>query len=87
MKEYVEYEMVHTAFTLSQIALIESLPDVENITYFIQNEHILPFYPHGPARVMVRKDHADEVREILKDLLSFVYLMELFYTLSLSLPH
>ena len=66
--EYIEYEKVHTAFNLSDVAIIKSLLDSENVTYYIQGEHIILHYPHGPARVMVKKDQVELAKEILKDL-------------------
>jgi hypothetical protein len=66
--EFIEYEKVLTAFNLAQIALIKSLLDSENVTYYIQGEHILPYYPHGPARVMVKKDQVEMAKEILREL-------------------
>ena len=54
---------------------IKSILDAEGIAYFIQGEHVAPYLFNAlPMRVMVRKDQADQAREILKDLeLSYSY--------------
>jgi hypothetical protein len=47
---------------------LKSILDAEGITYYIQGEHVAPFVFHSvPMRLMVRKDQAAKVRELLKD--------------------
>jgi hypothetical protein len=49
-------------------AYLKTLLDAEGITYFIQGEHVAPFVFHSvPMRLMVKKDEAAKVRELLKD--------------------
>ncbi len=56
-------------------ALLRSVLDAEEITYFIQGEHVAPYLFHAlPMRLMVRRDQVGEVREILRDIeFSFAY--------------
>ncbi len=56
-------------------AFLRSVLDAGNITYYIQGEHVAPYLFHAqPMRLMVRRDQAALVREILKDInLSVVY--------------
>jgi hypothetical protein len=49
-------------------AFIKSLLDAEGVVYYIQGEHVAPYLYHAlPMRLMVRKDQAAQVRELLKD--------------------
>lgn len=52
-----------------KIGLIKSVLDEENIVYFIQGENALYMQPGVAARLLVKKDQVERVREILKDLL------------------
>lgn len=72
-KEIPEYVKVLKSGNLSDIAIIKSILDSENITYYLQGEHINYIIPPVlPAVLMVRKDQAVKAVEILKDLqLSF----------------
>ena len=67
--EFVDFEEVLSTFNPADIALIKSLLDGEGIIYFIQGEHFSYMQPLAlPARLMVKRDQAEEAREILKDL-------------------
>jgi hypothetical protein len=68
--ESVDYKEVLATFNPMDIALIKSILDAEEITYFFQSITFLPFVL--PARLMVRTDQVEQAVEILKDLkLSF----------------
>jgi hypothetical protein len=67
--EFVDYKEVLATFNPMDIALIKSILDAEEITYFFQGEHFLRARPLAlPARLMVRTDQVEEAVEILKDL-------------------
>lgn len=71
--EFVDYKEVLATFNPMDIALIKSILDAEEITYFFQGEHFLHVRPLAlPARLMVKIDQVEKAAEILKDLkLSF----------------
>ncbi len=71
--EFVDYKEILETFNPMDIALIKSLLDLENITYFFQGEHFLHMRPLAiPARLMVKTDQVETAHEILKDMkLSF----------------
>ena len=65
----VEFEEVLSTFNAGDLSVAESILNSEDIDYYIQNEFFNCAQPLAqPFRVMVRKDQADEAREILKDL-------------------
>jgi len=65
---YVEYEEVLATYNPGDIAVINSMLESEDITYYFQGEH-LTLRPMGDAaRLMVKKDEAQSVRELLSDL-------------------
>ncbi len=68
--EFIDYTEILRTYNPADIALIKSLLDAENITYYFNNEHFTYAYPWvEPARLMVKKDEAEEAREILKELM------------------
>jgi hypothetical protein len=70
MKEenFIDYELIFEIHNAGDQAYLKSILDAEEITYFIQGEHVAPFIFHSvPMRLMVKKDQAAKVREILKD--------------------
>ena len=67
--EYVEYEEVMSTFNPADVAIVRSVLDAEDITYFIKGEHFLLIRPLAdPAVLMVKKDEVETAREVLKDL-------------------
>lgn len=73
--EYVEYEQILATHSPSDIALLKSIIDAEEITYFFQGEYVAPYVYHAlPIRLMVKKDQVAKDREILKDIdISFTF--------------
>lgn len=71
--EFIAYDEVLSTFNPSDIAIIKSILDTTDIVYFFHGEHFSYMRPLVlPARLMVRKDQAEEASQILRDLdLSF----------------
>jgi len=68
-KEFVDYDEIVTTFNPAEIALMKSLLDGENITYFFHGENFVQMTALAvPAKLMVKKDQAETARELLKDL-------------------
>ena len=70
MKEenFIDYELIFEIHNAIDQAYLKSILDAEKITYFIQGEHVAPFIFHSvPMRLMVKKDQAAKVRELLRD--------------------
>lgn len=72
--EYIEYVEVLGTFNPADIAWIKSILDSESITYYFLGEQFTYVRPWAdPARLRVKKDEAEEAKELLKDLkLSFM---------------
>ena len=67
-KHFIDYELIFEIHNAGDQAYLKSVLDAEGITYFIQGEHVAPFVFHSvPMRLMVKKDEAAKVRELLKD--------------------
>jgi hypothetical protein len=67
-KDSIEFEPILEIRNAGDQAFIKSLLDAENIVYFMQGEHVAPYLYHAlPIRLMVRKDQAVLVRELLKE--------------------
>jgi len=66
--EFTDYELIFETRNAGDQAFLKSILDAEGITYFIQGEHVAPYIYHSvPMRLMVKKEDAAKVREILKD--------------------
>ncbi len=64
----MDFEPILEVRNAGDQAFIKSLLDSEGIVYFMQGEHVAPYLYHAlPVRLMVIKDQAAAVRELLKD--------------------
>lgn len=67
--EFIEYAEVLGTYNPADVALIKSILDSENITYYFNAEHFMYVRPLAePVRLMVKKDEAEKAKEILRDL-------------------
>ena len=65
--EFSEFVPILETHNASDRVFIKSMLDAEEITYFIQGEHVAPYlYNALPMRIMVLKDQANKARAILK---------------------
>jgi len=73
--EFIEYVPVLETHNAGDRVFLKSLLDAEGITYFIQGEYVAPYIFNAlPMTLMVKKEQADQAREILKDIkLSYSY--------------
>jgi hypothetical protein len=68
MKKDDDFELILETHSPSDCAFLRSILDAEGVTYFIQGEHVSAYIYHAlPMRLMVHRDQADLVRELLKD--------------------
>jgi len=65
--EYVEYVNLLSTYNLADIALIKSIFDSENITYFYQGENSTYLFGQ-PAKLMVSKEDIERAKELIKDI-------------------
>lgn len=66
-----DFEEVLTTSNPADIALIKSILDAEQLSYFFDGENfsqLVPLHILSPAKLMVRKDHVQKAVDILKDL-------------------
>lgn len=66
----IEYKELVLFYKQSEIPLIQSILDTENITYFIDGDHFNNLNPNlldKPAILMVREDQVLEATNLLKD--------------------
>lgn len=67
--EFVKYEEVMGTYNQADIAMIKSLLDSENITYYFNAEHFMTVRPLSePARLMVKHDEVEIAKDLLKGL-------------------
>jgi hypothetical protein len=73
--EFIEYVPILETHNAGDRVFLKSLLDAEGITYFIQGEYVAPYIFNAlPMTLMVKREQADQAREILKDIkLSFSY--------------
>jgi hypothetical protein len=65
--KFIEFETISEIHNAGDLAFVKSLLDARGITYFIQGEHVAHYlYNAVPMRLMVKKDQANEAREIVK---------------------
>lgn len=68
-QNFNEFENVMETHSAGERAFLKSVLDGEGIVYFIEGEHAATYmFNSVPQRVMVRKDQADFVRELLSTL-------------------
>ena len=66
--EYIEYVELLTALKPPEVALVRSILDGSDVVYYIKGEQSLhTAYGFLDARLMVRKDHLDKARELLRE--------------------
>jgi hypothetical protein len=67
--EYVDYEMILATYNQTDIALIKDVLESAGITYYFTGELFTYVEPlASTAKLMVRRDQAEQARELLKDL-------------------
>jgi len=67
--QFTEYVEILGTYNAADIALIKSILDAENITYYFNAEHFRNVEPLAETvRLMVKKDEAEKAKEILQDL-------------------
>jgi hypothetical protein len=67
--EFTDYVEIMGTYNPADIALIKSILDSENITYYFNAEHFMYVQPLAqPVRLMVKTDEAEKAKEILRDL-------------------
>ncbi len=67
--EFIDYVEVMGTYNPADVALIKSILDAEDITYYFNAEHFMYVRPLAePARLMVKTDEAERAKEILRDL-------------------
>ncbi len=74
-QEYADYEQILETNSPSDVALIKSILDAEEITYYFLGEFAAAYTYHAiPMRLMVLKEQAETAREVLSDLnLSYTF--------------
>ena len=67
--EFIEYVEVMGTYNPADVALMKSILDAENITYYFNAEHFMYVRPLvEPVRLRVKKDEAEKAIEILREL-------------------
>lgn len=66
--EFIEYEQVMQTYNPADIAIIKSILDAEEVTYYFKGDY-LALRPIGDAaRLMVDRQQVEKVKELIKDL-------------------
>ena len=67
--EFTDYVEIMGTYNPADVALIKSILDAENITYYFNAEHFMNVRPLAePVRLMVKTDEAEKAKEILQGL-------------------
>ena len=67
--EFVDFVEILATYNPADIALLKSILDSEDITYFFKGENFQHIRPWAdPARLMIRTDQVEEVTNLIKDL-------------------
>jgi len=67
--KFIEYVEVMGTYNPGDVALIKSILDSENITYYFNAEHFMCIRPLAePARLMVKRDEVEKAKELLQGL-------------------
>ncbi len=67
--EFIDYAEIMGTYNPADVALIKSVLDSENITYYFTPEHFMYVQPLAqPVKLMVKTDEAEKTREILEGL-------------------
>ena len=67
--EFIEYVEIMGTYNPTDVAVIKSILDAENTTYYFNAEHFMYVRPLAePVRLMVKKDEAEKAKEMLRDL-------------------
>jgi len=67
---FVEFVPILETRNAGDRVFLKSLLDAEGISYYIQGEFVAPYLLNAlPMRLMVKKDQAEKVREILQETL------------------
>ncbi len=67
--EFIDFEEILATYNPADIALLKSILDSEEITYFFKGENFQHIRPWAdPARLMIRKDQVAIVADLIKDL-------------------
>jgi len=67
--EFIDYVEIMGTYNPADVALIKSILDTENITYYFKAEHFMYVRPLAePVRLMVKTDEVEKAKEILRDL-------------------
>ena len=73
--EFTEYVPILETHNAGDRVFLKSVLDAEGITYYIQGEYVAHYLFNAlPMRLMVKKNQAEQARDILKDVeLSYSY--------------
>lgn len=67
--EFIEYVEVMGTYNPADAALIKSILDSENITYYFNADHFMQVSPLAePVRLMLKKDEVGKAKEVLQGL-------------------
>ncbi len=68
-EQYIEYKAVLETYNPGDVALIKSVLDAEEITYYFLGEYSSPYmYNAIPLRLMICEDQVENALTLLKDL-------------------